>query len=182
MSHDHSPSLEQELFTARAEVMRLEARCVDLETQNFELASLFTASSQLHGTCREAVLTAMEEIIVNLIGSEQFAICELGDPALNVIASVGVDAQQVRWTPRVQEVVRRSQAYIGSLGDSGSESERNEPLACLPLRAQDEVIGVIVLFGLLSHKSEFEPLDHQLFDLLGTLAGPALYCTRSVQG
>lgn len=180
MSHDNSPSLEQELFTARAEAMRLEARCVDLETQNFELASLFTASSQLHGTCREAVLTAMEEIIVNLIGSEQFAICELADPVLNVIASVGVDAQQVRWTPRVQEVVRRSEAYIGSLEESGSESG-NEPLACLPLRARDEVIGVIVLFGLLSHKTEFEPLDHQLFDLLGTLAGPALYCTRSVQ-
>ena len=179
MSHDHSPSLEQELFTARAEAMRLEARCVELETQNFELASLFTASSQLHGTCREAVLTAMEEIIVNLIGSEQFAICELADPALNVIASVGVDAQQVLWTPRVQEVVRRSEAYIGSLEESGSSG--NEPLACLPLRAKDEVIGVIVLFGLLSHKLEFEPLDHQLFDLLGTLAGPALYCTRSVQ-
>jgi nitrate/nitrite-specific signal transduction histidine kinase len=177
MSHDHSPSLEQELFAARAEAARLEARCEELETQNFELASLFTASSQLHGTCREAVLTAMEEIIVNLIGSEQFAICELADPALNVIASVGIDAQQVSWTPRVQEAVRQSQVYIGSL----DESERNEPLACLPLRAQDEVIGVIVLFGLLSHKADFEPLDHQLFDLLGSLAGPALYCTRRVR-
>src|SRR4051812_20555578 len=177
MSHDHSPSLEQELFAARAEAARLEARCEALEIQNFELASLFTASSQLHGTCREAVLMAMEEIIVNLIGSEQFAICELADPALNVIASVGIDAQQVRWTPRVQEAVRQSQAYIGLV----EESETNEPLACLPLRAKDEVIGVIVLFGLLSHKVDFEPLDHQLFDLLGSLAGPALYCTRRVQ-
>lgn len=177
MSRHHTPSLEQELFAARAEAARLEARCEELETQNFELASLFTASSQLHGTCREAVLTAMEEIIVNLIGSEQFAICELDDPALNVVSSVGIDAQQVRWTPRVQEVVRRAEAYVGSV----AQTEGTEPLACLPLRAKNEVIGVIVLFGLLSHKAEFEPLDHQLFDLLGTLAGPALYCTRSVQ-
>src|SRR5437868_11106767 len=111
MTHDdRTLELELQLATAHEEIARLAERCADLETQNFELASLYTASSQLHGTCREAVLTAMQEIIVNLIGSEQFAICELEDPALNVLASVGIDAKQVRWTPRVQEVVRRAEA------------------------------------------------------------------------
>lgn len=176
MSTDKTLILEQELAAARAEIDRLTMRCADLETQNFELASLYTASSQLHGTCREAVLTAMQEIIVNLIGSEQFAICELEDPGLHVLASVGVDAKEVRWTSRVHDAVRRAEITLGSTSDT----ESSEPLACLPLRAQDQVIGVVVLFGLLSHKLEFEPLDHQLFDLLGTLAGPALYCTRSV--
>ncbi len=173
--------VERELAATRSANRELELRCSELETQNFELASLYTASSQLHVTCREAVLTAMQEIIVNLIGSEQFAICDIDAPALTVLASVGVDAGEVRWTPRLLQAVNRAQTFVGSPAGASPEGDEDEsePLVCLPLRAQEKVIGAVVVFGLLSHKSEFEPLDHQLFDLLGALAGPALYCTRS---
>jgi nitrate/nitrite-specific signal transduction histidine kinase len=169
---------EAQLAAARHTIGQLESRCAELETQNFELASLYTASAQLHGTCREAVLTAMQEIIINLIGSEQFAICDIDAPTLTILASVGVEAEQVRWTPHLLEAVNRAEPYIGSLPEV-ARGGTTEPLVCLPLRAQDQVIGAVVVFGLLSHKSEFEPLDHQLFDLLSALAGPALYCTRS---
>jgi GAF domain-containing protein len=40
------------------------------------------------------------------------------------------------------------------------------------------VIGAIALFRLLSHKSELADIDREIFDLLATQAGSALYCSR----
>ena len=52
--------------------------------------------------------------------------------------------------------------------------------ACIPLKLDDEVIAVIALFSLLQQKSGLEPVDFELFDLLGSHAASALYCTREI--
>ena len=49
--------------------------------------------------------------------------------------------------------------------------------ACLPLTLDGRVTGAIVLFSLLPHKPGLRELDFELFDLLGTHAATALYCT-----
>jgi hypothetical protein len=51
-------------------------------------------------------------------------------------------------------------------------------VACIPLNLGGEVTGAIAVFSLLSHKAGFEDLDYELFDLLATHAGTALYCTE----
>jgi GAF domain-containing protein len=53
----------------------------------------------------------------------------------------------------------------------------NAPLACVPLRLGDRVIGVICVFGLLVQKDDFEPVDYELFHLLATQAATALYAS-----
>lgn len=151
------------------------AQYAEVEMHNTNLANLYVASYQLHGTLRRsAVLEAMQEIVVNLIGSEEFAICEIEEPALTVLASVGVDPSTVQWTtPRVRETVATGVPYVGIPGDR----DAGDPLVCLPLKLDGQTIGVILIFALLSHKSQFEALDHELFDLLATHAATALYCT-----
>jgi hypothetical protein len=42
----------------------------------------------------------------------------------------------------------------------------------------DRVTGVIAIYRLLSHKPELESLDHELFTLLSTHAGTALFASR----
>lgn len=53
------------------------SRFVDIETQNTNLANLYVAGYQLHGSLdRGQVLASIKEIVINLIGSEDFAIYE----------------------------------------------------------------------------------------------------------
>ncbi len=176
---------EEELARAveriRSESEQYLAQYAEVEMNNANLANLYVASYQLHGTLhRSAVLEAMQEIVVNLIGSEEFAICEIGatceigEPALTVLASVGIDPAAVQWTtPRVRDTVSSGVPYVGVPGDR----DPGDPLVCLPLKLDGQTIGAILIFSLLSHKSQLEALDHELFDLLATHAATALYCT-----
>lgn len=176
---DQRRRAEEELARAveriREESAQYLAQYAEVEMNNTNLANLYVASYQLHGTLsRSAVLDAMQEIIVNLVGSEEFAICEVDEPALSVLASVGVEEGSIQWsTPRVRETVDRGEPYIGVPADR----EAGHPLVCLPLKLDGRTIGVIVIFSLLAHKSQLEALDHELFDLLATHAATALYCT-----
>src|SRR5437764_14078928 len=70
------------------------ARYVEVEQQNTNLANLYVASYQLHGTLdRERVLGAIKEIVINLIGSEELAIWEIDRDfdAMMLIDSFGID-------------------------------------------------------------------------------------------
>jgi K+-sensing histidine kinase KdpD len=159
----------------RRESQQYAAQYAEVEMHNANLANLYVASYQLHGTLsRASVLEAMQEIIVNLVGSEDFAICEFEDDTLHVLASVGVEADTVQCsTPLVRETLESGKAHIGTPG----ENAPGEPLVCLPLSLDGKTIGVIVIFRLLAHKSQLEALDRELFDLLATHASTALYCT-----
>jgi hypothetical protein len=172
-------SAQEELARAvervREESAQYLAQYAEVEMHNANLANLYVASYQLHGTLRRsAVLEAMQEIIVNLIGSEEFAICEIDEPALTVLASVGIDPAAVKWTtPRVKEAISSGVPYVGSPADR----DPHDPMVCLPLNLDGQTIGIVIIFSLLSHKSQLEALDHELFDLLATHAATALYCT-----
>jgi hypothetical protein len=167
--------LELAVERIRAESEQYLAQYAEVEMHNANLANLYVASYQLHGTLeRETVLGSMQEIIVNLVGSEEFAICEIENDALTLLASVGLEDRGVSLsTPRVRDAVTSGVPYIGS----PLERDSSEPLVCLPLKLDGRVIGVIVIISLLSHKMQLEPLDHELFDLLATHAATALYCT-----
>ncbi|HEX7153366.1 MAG TPA: GAF domain-containing protein [Thermoanaerobaculia bacterium] len=159
----------------RAESEQYMAQFAEVEMHNANLANLYVASYQLHGTLeRDTVLNSMQEIIVNLVGSEEFAICEIEDEALTLLASVGLEDRSVTMaTPCVRDAVTSGVPHITSPIDRNP----TEPLVCLPLKLDGRVIGVIVIISLLSHKMQLEPLDHELFDLLATHAATALYCT-----
>src|SRR5262249_24297048 len=61
-------ALKQLLETIEEESRNYSARFVEVEQQNTNLAKLYVASYQLHGTLqRDNVLGALKEIIINLI-------------------------------------------------------------------------------------------------------------------
>jgi len=171
-------TLIRRLNEAELENQRTTEQFCSVEAQNTNLANLYVATYQLHGSIdRASVLAAIKEIIINLIGSEEFAIYERHDDALEMIDWFGEK-------PSAFENVRPGDGIIGRVVTSGepfvaSEQERSTGVtACVPLLVDGEVTGVIAVFRLLPQKDGmFESLDHELLDLLASQAGVALYCS-----
>lgn len=153
-----------------------------IEKRTADLANLYVSSYQLHGTLdREAVLTAIREIVINLIGCEQLAVLELsGDAtALELVTSFGIDENMYRRLPLsshpIASLAASGDTYIA--GRSPAPAGAPPLVACVPLKLDGRVTGALILFSLLSHKDELQELDYELLDLLGTHAATALYTT-----
>ncbi len=160
------------------------ARYVDIETENNNLANLYIASYQLHSTLdfRE-VLQIITEIIINLIGAEEFAIMLLDEKTneLNAVATEGVSREEI-------PPVRFGQGVIGDVARTGenfftddvSAYQRDflDPLVCIPLKIKEHVIGVIVIYKLLMQKKSFAELDYELFTLLAGHSATAIFSAK----
>jgi len=178
-------ALKAQLDGIRQETESYSTRYQEIEHQNSNLANLYVASYRLHGTLdRKEVIAAIQEIIANLIGSEDAALFEL-DPetrTLQLAASFGVDPEVWRSVPIGSGVIGHA-AETGETFVAGEgqlvpvEGPESRLTACVPLKLDGRVMGAIAIFGLLPQKVAIEELDHELFDLLATQAAFALYCT-----
>ena len=159
-------------------------RYVEIEDENSNLANLYIASYQLHSTLdfRE-VLQIITEIVINLIGAEEFAILLLDEKSsvLQAVATEGMTRDQI---PQVCV----GDGTIGSVASSGesyfaADVERYgldfaNPMVCIPLKIKDHVIGVLAVYKLLMQKKKFAPVDFELFTLLAGHAATAIYSSR----
>ena len=145
------------------------------------IESLYVASYQLACTVdHEAVLQAIQEIVVNLIGSEEVGVYEMSDDRtkLRLVASFGLDPE------RFGEI-GVGEGTIGACAATGEVyvSPTNVPdaegiTACVPLRIESNVIGAVAIFGLLPHKPELEEADRSLIDVLAVHGATSLYCSK----
>jgi len=145
-----------------------------IEEQSNALANLYVASYQLHASVdRGTVLNAIQEIVINLIGSEQLAIYEINEGAeFELSASFGLDS----WP--LLKIVGGGNA-VDKLGEGhifADPSQRQPLSACVRLQIENRVVGAILVFRLLEHKTALQPIDFELIDLLGVHASVALYC------
>jgi GAF domain-containing protein len=166
----------------------ISSRYHEIERQNNDLANLYVASYRLHESLsREEIIGVIQEIVINLIGSEELAIFERANDELDLIASHGIDLEQLRSTMLGSKGVGSVRDVAAGVMDSGAcyvaspeqraQSESNLS-ACVPLVLNGESIGAIAVFRLLAHKPEFEPLDLELFDLLASHAAVALHYSK----
>jgi hypothetical protein len=158
---------------------------VSLQQQNNNLANLYVAGYRLHETLDWGeLITVLQEILVNLVGSEEIAIFEL-DPHSRVLALVASNGIQ----PETYAKTALGEGWIGQTAQTGgifirdhavaAASTREENLtACIPLKIGTTVTGAIAIFRLLPQKPGIEEADHEIFDLLASQAATALYCAR----
>lgn len=174
--------LRRQLGEVERETRSFANQFAEIEQRNMNLANLYVASYQLHGTLdRDSVLDSIREIVINLIGCEELAVFELREDgsSLDLVTSFGVDVEAYRHVSLGEHAIGKLAAtgdtYIAGAMAPGDDA----PLvtACLPLKLDGRVTGAIVLFKLLPHKAQLQELDFELFDLLGTHAATALYCT-----
>jgi GAF domain-containing protein len=177
-------SMEERLRAIERENERLNTEQRILQQQSASLLNLYVAAYRLHGTLdRGEVLGALQEIIANMVGSEKLAIFELdaGGKKLSLISSMGVDPERYRNVPLgtgpIGHAARTGEIYLGGRARDGDEGERSLT-ACVPMTIGKRVSGVIAIFELLNQKPALDSDDLELFNLLRTHAGMALYCTR----
>jgi transcriptional regulator with GAF, ATPase, and Fis domain len=159
-------------------------RYIDIEQENNNLANLYIASYQLHSTLDFGeVLQIITEIIINLIGAEEFAVMLLDDKTneLNAVVTEGVAKEEL---PSVKigsgiigEMAKTGENYF--IDDvEGYERDFLRPMVCIPLKIKEHVIGVIVIYKLLMQKTKFADVDYELFTLLAGHAATAIFSSK----
>ena len=136
------------------------------------------ATSQLHRTLRpDEVVAALKEILINLIGAEIFQILvfEPRRTHLRLAANQGPHPP-----PHRRRAV--SDGIVGVVARTGipffdpdrAQGDHNNPCACVPIRVDAQIVGVIQVERLLPQKGRLTPADHELFTVLAEHAGLAL--------
>ena len=158
-------------------------RYVEIEEENNNLANLYIASYQLHSTLDfKEVLQIILEIIINLVGAEQFGILLL-DEKTNQMAPVASEGIELSELPTVAV----GEGIIGQVALTGEnhiprelsgEVDLLNPLVCIPLKIKEHIIGVLVLYKLLEQKQQFADVDYELFTLLAGHAATAIFSAR----
>ncbi|PLY11679.1 MAG: diguanylate phosphodiesterase [Desulfuromonas sp.] len=159
-------------------------RYVDIENENNMLANLYIASYQLHSTLDfKEVLQIITEIVINLIGAEEFAI-QLLDEKVNKLTAVATEGITVEEVPKIA----LGEGIIGQMAKTGEnyfaedlenyQKDMLHPMVCISLKIKEHVIGVISIYKLLEQKERFADVDYELFTLLAGHAATAIFSSK----
>jgi nitrate/nitrite-specific signal transduction histidine kinase len=171
-----------ERFSAvESESRDFKRRYQEIEEENNRLANLYIASFQLHSTLDLAeVVRVAFEIIVNLVGSMDFTLFIKEGSKLVPVCSQGRDLAGLPLITIGKGIAGKSaqQGILYISGDEMTEASLQEPKVCVPLLMEGKLLGLIVIFSFLDHKTCITELDRELFNLLGGHAATALYSAR----
>jgi hypothetical protein len=179
-------TLEQKLASIEAETRRFSEKYLEVERHHANLANLYVATYRLHSTLdRQEVLSTIQEIIINLIGSEELAIFEMGSEgqALNLVSFFGVEPEYYKQIPLGSGLIGRAaltgQTYHAEAAAGNGKVHDNHLTSCIPLKVDGKVTGAIAIFRLLQQKPSLQDVDYELFHLLATHGATALYCSKN---
>lgn len=161
---------------------RVTNRFAEIESELESFANLYVASFQLHATLRaHSVVKNLKELLVQLVGARSAAIYfgDEGGHRLTPVISEGVDlaslptiATHEGSAERVVAVIERT--FLTGVPHVAEGEITSAPAACIPLQIEERVVGVVVVYALLGHKSRFVAVDRELFKLLGAHAGAVI--------
>jgi nitrate/nitrite-specific signal transduction histidine kinase len=159
-------------------------RYIEIEEQNNNLANLYVASYQLHSTLdyRE-VIRIVQEIVINLIGAEAFHLFMVSDKT----HQLELETSEGQSSPVT--TVALGEGFIGRAAQTGENyfaeqvahaepTPFDQPVAVIPLKIKDSVIGVISINKLLVQKTHFTAMDYELFTLLAGHAATAIFSAK----
>lgn len=162
------------------------AKYVEVEEENNNLANLYVASYQLHSTLDiNEVLRILQEIVINLVGAERFAIMVLDEVTqdLTTVASEGFDEKRLKKI-KVGEgiigvVAKTGENYFEPDVEDFKPTGEWDPLVGIPLKIKDRVIGVLAIFSLLAQKrKKLSRVDYELFSMLAGHAATAIFSSK----
>ncbi|MET0556002.1 MAG: GAF domain-containing protein [Vicinamibacteria bacterium] len=159
-------------------------RYIEIEEQNNNLANLYVASYQLHSTLDyKEVVRIVHEIVINLIGAEAFHVFMAGEktPQMELESSEGQEAGATVIAIGEGPIGKAAKTGESFFADRVSFTEAtpfDDPIAVIPLKIKDSVIGVISINKLLEQKRAFTTMDHELFTLLAGHAATAIFSAK----
>jgi hypothetical protein len=175
---------QQQASNVEGENRRFFAEFAEIEQQNSNLANLYVASYRLNGSLqRDEVLQVIQEIIINLIGSEELAIFELraSEQRLRLLSSFGINNHSYNELPLDDSPIAKTaltgEMFLRDPPPNNTTAAPTSISACIPLKVDGKVIGVVAIFRMLPQKQALASVDRELFSLLGSHAAMALYCS-----
>ena len=175
--------LLEDVHEAEATTSQFTNRLAEIEAELENFANLYVASYQLHSTLKlGVVLRHLRELLLQLVGAQKVAFFVLDQAKKNlvVIASDGIPtpapiavqgtAPLAGASATIERVFLTGVPHV----DDVTRASVDAPAACIPMRVEDDVVGVIVVYTLLPQKKAFATVDHELFKLLGAHAAVAL--------
>ena len=154
------------VLEAEREQQRQLRAAAELELALVRRVVVVLSQLNLARTQQEAI-AVVHDVLTNLIGTEQFACVMFCDTAHRTFCSMGVSDAVVR---SVVGCVGSSFHRMISTGETvirdNSRTDQSDFIAAIPLRAQKEVVGAVVIFNLLPQKNGFERRDFALFETL----------------
>jgi hypothetical protein len=157
-------------------------RYVQVEKQNSDLISLYVASYRLHSTLNYLeVIGTLKEIVINLVGAERFGVyfLENGEGKLSLITHEGLENIEngtvTIGNGPVGEVAASGDVFVTEPDTDLHDMDADRPIACIPMKVGDDVLGVVAIYTLLVQKEGFQTLDYELFEMLGNHAATAVY-------
>jgi GAF domain-containing protein len=155
----------------------------EVEGELAHFANLYVASYQLHASLSfRTTVRQISELLEQLVGASAFAVYlqKSDGRSLVPIAAEGMDKPRaIPIDPDdggIGEVFSTGVAQI-ERGDLGGGSLQG-PIALVPIKLEDKVVGVIAILATLEQKPRFLPVDLELFKLLGAHAAAALVCAK----
>lgn len=178
-------ALQQRILELEEMNRSFSVRCQEIETQHNQLANLYVASYQLHATLSfHEVIDTLKEILINLVGAESFALFWVDERqgTLKAEAQQAMDDLLESDLPYKGGVLagaaKRGQSYYADPVPPRGTIDPARPIACIPLRIGDRVIGIVAIYRLLAQKDRFTPGDFELFTLLAGHAATALFASK----
>ena len=191
MSEPNAPRPSAAPASPEAELAKLRQRLADLEQAyreaSEELAEVSDRADLMilqHATVRqisaaigrEPLLQALQEVVINIIGSEELAIFDLVDGALRLARGFGVNPGPLRTIPLGQGPLGRlaaaGQTWV--TGRDAAQLETEGLTAFVPLRGDGQLVGAIAIWRMLGHKPELVPSDLETLELLSVHGGQSL--------
>jgi hypothetical protein len=129
---------------------------------------------------RNEALLALQEIVGNALGCEDFAVFQCEGNVLKPLAYCGPSFTEVRDIP-IEEGIT---GYVARTGDSFFQGRSSavtpantaESLltTCIPLRLDTGIFGVLAIYRLLPQKQQLSPADEEVLHFLEINAATAL--------
>jgi len=159
-------------------------RYIEIEEQNNNLANLYVASYQLHSTLdyRE-VVRIVQEIVINLIGAEAFHLFMVSEKTGRLELEISEGQAAPIAAIAMGEGVIGTAAQTGENHFAAQVAHReptpfDQPIAVIPLKIKETVIGVLTINKLLVQKTAFTTMDYELFTLLAGHAATAVFSAK----
>ncbi len=188
-------AVQSELEMVKQRLEALEAthadcavRIRDLHERNTELVRLRVAGQRLATSIqRDEVLATIEEIVVDLIGSEELAVFELSEmdgdiETMRVAHLRGITADSPRLARAagpIRYALGIGQTLVARSRRRGADDVDGGLTAAIPLKLDGHVMGAVAIFGLVEHKPALTPVDHELFEILSRQGAMALHTAAS---
>ena len=172
--------LRSELLEAHRELSRLRIQNEQLMSSNRDLSTLLVTTERRSGELVKiivafrrllesgdsaAALRSIEEILINVIGTEDFVVLLITEAdALRVVAGMG---------PAVENAAELPSTFDGLLAVDAR---------IVPLHIAEHVVGAIVIDQLLPHRDPLNANDDQVLSLLSRFAASAVMAADQKHG